>query len=595
MSINLKISIDAYTKLLSSFVDDIYLESTLSDFEKLELLSNLLNSFRLIQKHFPISKLKLSSITLKKFDIEDDFYSNKHKENTKDLIISLDLNEKDYFNTIIHNLGAFIYYSILNKEDENLNRKVSSFCEKIMDNIIEEYDERLDDLVLINDNNQNLLNYLTRGNELFARAFKNYILYSNIKNYKKQFLDLSYEQYLEYKGYLTDILNSYTRYFDKNNASKDEFNLSDIEKENILKNENRLKNKNLSKIKIDDNLEDFDYENSDNLYLNLLEFYKDSIEDMEKSFDFSFIFNEDLDNSLYDLDNTLNIKEDVSFMDSSEICNLEDELEEDIMNLTEEMSILEGQINIYKTKGLADKKKNTILENLIMHMFFLSQEQRTKILLKKSLESADITYTNKHIKHSEKHNKVKGAVNLIKNEPVKVRLDIPEIRKKLIKIYGLEFEDIVDSSLKNMSASALVNVTIKDKKKRKSKDKSKDPKKDINNLEMQIEEKDKEKEKNDNSISIKSSELIDSLLKRRLNSIYTNSSSKFKNRDYRRLKTSEKLTGLNITSSKADYLFSKLIEDTEKITKKKAEREIKEKEEAKKEKAIENSLDDLEF
>lgn len=574
MSINLNTSLTAYIKLLSNFTNNIYIESNISDFEKLELLSNLLNSFRLIEKHFPINMLNISSITLKKFDMENSDYLNKYKENTKDLTIYLDLNEKDYFNTIINNLGAFIYYSILNKGDETLNNKTSLFCEKILEKLITDYDTLLDELVLINDNHQNLLNYLTRGNGIFSRAFKNYILYSSIENYKKSSLDLSYEDYLGYKDDLTDILNSYIKHLNNNDTEKEQFKLDDTEKENILKNENRLKNKYLSKLKLNEDLEDFDYDNSDCLCLNLLEFYKNSIENMEKTFDFSFVFSSDLDNSIYDLENTINIKDDVANMDSYEICALEDELEEDIMNLTNELSELEGQINIYKTKGLSSKKKNTILENLIIHMFFLSQEQRTKILMKKSLESAEITYTNDHIKASELHKKRKGVISIIKNEPNKVKIDIYTLRKKLIKIYGLEISDIRDSELQNIANSAVVNLRVSDKKVsklKKSKSKlNKDKDIDINNDGIydpsQITEK-------TNSVEISSAELIDTLLKKRLSYVYANSSSKFKNKDYRRLKVSDKLIGLKIDSTKTDRILDRLIKDTENITKIKNEKE----------------------
>lgn len=575
MSINLNTSMTAYIKLLSRFTDDVYIESNISDFEKLELLSNLLNSFRLIEKHFPIDLLTIESVTLKKFDIENNHYSNKHRENTKDLIIYLDLNEKDYFNTIIHSLGTFIYYSILKKEDKDLTKKTSSFCESILDKMIENNNELLDELVLINDNNQNLLNYLTRGKELFARAFKNYVLYSSIDNYKPSSLDLSFEDYLDYKHDLTYILNLYIRNLNKSNRNKKQFDLNDNEKDNISKNENRLKNKYMSKIKINEELDDFDYKNSDCLYLNLLEFYKDSIDNMEKTFDFSFVFSDELDNSIHDIENILNIKEEIANMDSYELCSLEDELEEDITNLTYELSELEGQINIYKTKALSNKKKSTILENLIMHMFFLSQEQRTKILMKKSLESAEITYDSEHIKFSEKHSKRKSAISLIKNEQNKIKIDVYELRKKLIKIYGLELSDIKDSELKSIADSAVVNIRLSDKKNSiiKKKKPSKTNEANIDTTSDGIYDPNELNIADKNTVEISQSELIDSLLKKKLSSVYTNSSSKFRNKDYKRLKVSNKLTGLKIDSTKTDRLLNRLINDTENISKVKEERE----------------------
>lgn len=579
MSINLNTSIAAYIKLLSKFTDEVYIESNISDFEKLELLSNLLNSFRLIQKHIPISNLGISSVTLKKFDIESDIHSNNNRENTKDLVIYLDLGEDDYFNTIIHSLGALIYYNILNKEDEQLNKKMSSFCENILEKLLINYDELLDELVLINDNTQNLLNYLTRGKELFAKAFKNYILYSNIENYNKQTLDLSFSDYLDYKNDLTDILNLYIRHFSKDNIEKEQFSLDEIEKENILKNENRLKNKYMSKLKPNEDLDDFDYKNSDGVYLNLLELYNDSIKAMEQSFDFSFVFTNELDNSLYDAENILSIKEDVANMDSYELCTLEDELEEDIINLTNELSELEGQINIYKTKALSSKKKNTILENLIIHMFFLSQEQRTKILMKKSLESADLTYDSEHIKFSELHEKRKGAIRLIKGEPNKVKIDVYALRKKLIKIYGLSIADIKDSELRNIADSAVVNIRVSDKKSSvlKKKKVPKNKEKDVEPVSDGIYDPN-DVDTKPNTLDITSAELIDTLLKRRLSTVYTNSSSKFKSKDYKRLKVSTKLTGLKIDSTKTDRLLDRLIKDTENITKTKEEKEQEQKE-----------------
>lgn len=567
MSININTSIAAYTKLLHNFTENIYIESTIPDFEKLELLSNLLNSIRLTQKHFPMNILEIMSITLKQFNIEDAISYEKSKEYNNNLVIYLDTYENDYFNTILHSIGIHIYYSILRKDNKNLNSKLSSFCEKLLDKLIINYDESLDDLVLINDNNQNLLNYLTKGREIFARAFKNYVLYSNIENYNHQFLDFNYTDYLEYKDDLKDILDLCIKNFSIKNTTNNQLKLDATEKEHLLKNENRLKNKYLSKFKINEDLDDFDYTNSDSIHLNLFNFYTSSIDDIEQNFDFKFVFSEELDNSIHDIENTLNIKEDIATMNSYEICTLEDVLEEDIINLTNELSELEGQINIYKTKALSNKKKNTILENLIIHMFFLSQEQRTKILMKKSLESAEITYDTKHIEFSEIHKKKKGAIQLIKNEPNKVKIDIYSLRKKLIKIYGLKPSDIKDSELKNISDSITVNLQISDKKNSLLKNKKK---KDIQSMSDGIYDPNQAHTEN-NLIEITSSELIDTLLKKRLSYTYTNSSSKFRNNDYKRLKVSTQLTGLKINSTKTDRLLDRLIKDTENITKSKEE------------------------
>lgn len=551
MSLDLKNTLDAYSKALSFFVEEVSLENNLSTFEHLELMSNILTSLKLINNYIPIYMLNIKSLSIRSFDFNDSNLTERIVTNKDDLQIYVNMKDKDYYNNILHSISELIYFKILNQDSDELKKELSDFCQSALDIFLNRSSEELDKYALISDNNGNLLNYFTRGQELFSRAISTHILHSEISSYSSSSeLEYTDEEYSLLKNSLGNLLKTFKKHisseFMRDNNSYT-YNLSNEDKINIILNEERLKSKYSYKLMKDTS-------NNIKILTNLVYLYEHSLSVYETSFDTNFDLTDDLDNTINDIKNFKDYKELIEALDSKSICDLERVLDEDITELTSQISSLENEINIYKSEVITGKrsKKDKPLMELLKFLFFLSQEQRLKTQMKKSLDSAEITYTQEHIDYSELDKKNTKALKSIKETDVVAKINIDDIKKSISRIYGLGINDIQKSLLDKGGSSVLVKFSQKSKEKTKFKENEL-----INNTHSF------------KPTTIESSKAIDTMLKKKVNSVYTNSSSKFRNKEYRSLKVSEELKEHSLSNPTLDRLLDQLLNEADSLSKKK--------------------------
>lgn len=551
MSLDLKNTLDAYSKVLSFFIEEVNLENNLPTFEHLELMSSILTSFRLINNYVPIHMLNIKSLSIKSFNFTDSNLTERAIAHKDDLHIYVNMKDKDFYNNILHSIGELIYFEILNQDSDNLKKELSSFCQSVLNIFLNRATEELDKYVLISTNNENLLNYLTSGKELFSRALSTHILHSEINSYTSSSeLEYTDEEHSLFKDLLDNLLKTFANHIHSelnrgNNSSN--YTLSDEDKINIILNEERLKSKYNYKLKKDTCC-------NKKALTNLVHLYEYSISEYEASFDTNFDLTNEMDNTINDVKNFKDYKELIVALDSKSICDLERVLDEDITELTSQISSLENEINLYKSEVIIGKRseKDKPLMELLKFLFFLSHEHRSKIQMKKSLDSAEITYTQEHIDYSELDAKSNKALKSIKETDIVAKVNIDDIKKSISRIYGLGINDIQKSLLDIGGSSVLVKFSQKSKGKTKFKESE-----SLNSTHSF------------KPSTIESSKAIDTMLKKKVNSVYTNSSSKFRNKEYRSLKVSDELKEHNLSNSALDRLLDQLLNEADSLSKKK--------------------------
>ena len=539
--IDINETLDSYRKAITYYIEEIELENTTSSLEHLELLSYTLSSINLINSIVDFRLLNIRSLYLKD-TVHFKILDFNQALDTENLEVSINIKDKECYKNILHSFGEALYFDILNLNSNSLNRQVEEFSEKALTIFLNRDNEFLDTCVSNPNNTGNLLRYLTKGNQLFSRALESFLLFSKISSYSPTSdIDFTNEEYLLFKDDLNGLLESYNKYKNSPNELVSRIVISKEDKINIIINEERLKQK-------------YSYflENKKTQNINALEnavkLYDFNICSYNDELDFHFKINEKDDFTDIDIKNYTYYKDLLKDFDSKSICDIASFLEEDLVMLREEVSFLQGEVNSFKSSLLSDKraKKNRPLEELLLYLFFISQELKIKTQMKKSLESAEITYADEHIEYSKFYAKNKDVIQFIHGEPFSIKVDISKLKSKILKLYGLNLTPSEEGLLfTNISNSPLTIKLTKNEK-------------------LSLKKRAKEQRQNTNNIKVlESSKIIDSLLKQKLHSIYTNPSSKFKTRAYKSLEINKELKDYTTTNSKLDTALDKLLNDVE--------------------------------
>lgn len=554
--LNINVAIEAYTKALSCYADDVVIRYNSTPYEQLELLSKLLLSFKLIDNHINICKLNINSVDFYKHDYStyDTLGLIENDINTLPIITSSSYT--DLYINIIQSIGKLIYFKILETDDSNLNSKLTNLCDKLCNIFLSKDNSVLDMYALISDSSGTLLNYFTKGSELFARAFKDFIIYNSIEDlHEYDSLSFTKENIHEYKNDIAQLLSLVNDNFTGNYLIVDSIKtieLSDTEVENLFLNEERLKAKYSVMLKNETVKCIPILENSLSLLnspVNCFPKETTAILDVIDSI-------ESIGLTETDTSNFINYKDTVKDLSIPDICEINSILTEEIQELQSSISSIESDIYLYKTEiasGLRNPKDKALKE-LLKFLFFLSQEHRTKVQMQKSLDSADITYSQEFIDYSENYNINKNILKTISKTDVLAKVNINDIKNSICKIYGLDKSNIKNSILEqNRGSNTIVKFSNRHKKKSKEKDTS------------NIKEEEQVQVK---PTTINSNKAIDSMLKKKVTSIYTNSSSKFKTREYRKLSVTEELKDHKLSNPTIDRLLDDLLNEADNLSKK---------------------------
>ena len=448
MPFNIKSTISDYNTTLNSYIKNIHIDNSLSDYEKLNILSDILISLKLINKFLPLDILLVDSLYIFKKLLSDDTISTNIDVNN--ILVFLNDDDINILEPILHSFGVYIYHLLINKENTSINANLTKLCSNLADIFLNRSNEELDSYISISDNKTNFLNFLCKPEQLFARGFKSFVLYNVSENYNlKSSTDFSNNEYLEFKSSIKHTLLEST----KDMLSEDLIKKSS---KNILLND-LPENIKLAELKRYSKMEaSYHLNEVDSLDCSMI-LIQDYINKNNCSFEVEdLLANEAEQDSLSDK-NILNFKEDIQNLSIEDIYDMNLNLQEDINKLRTEISLLDEEIQYIEgeiVKGKRKKKDKSLLE-LLRFNFFLSQEYKNKIKMQKALEYADETYTPEYINYSELRDKEKQMNKIILSEAENTTKDkdTDKNKNKIENTYTVHIDNIQSSIARALGVS----------------------------------------------------------------------------------------------------------------------------------------------
>lgn len=446
MPFNIKSTISDYENTLSNYIKNIHIDNSLSNYEKLDILSDILLSLRLMNKFLPVEVLSVNSLYIFK---EPGFEKpNLMDVGTNNILVLLDEYVKNNIELLLHNYGVYLYNILLGEENVNINANVTKLCLSLADIFLNRTDDELDSYISIADNETNFLNFLCKPEQLFARAFKSFILYEALESYElKSSTDFTNNEYIQFKSSIRNVLLQSIK------TIKGEELLANSSTNTLLNNLpdsiTLAETKRCSKLEALHHLKEKDSSDCD---IILLQKY---IHNASYDFNIEDLFTNEMEQDNLSEKNTLNFKEDINSLTMEDIYELNTNLQEDINELRTEISLLDEEIQYIEgeiVKGKRSKKDKSLLE-LLRFNFFLSQEYRNKIKMQKALEYADETYTPEYINYSELKDKEKQMDKIITSEIENNNNEKDKNIKKIENTYTVHIDTIQSTIARALGVS----------------------------------------------------------------------------------------------------------------------------------------------
>lgn len=427
MSLNTAYTIESYLKILSNNFRTITFTSNITDYERLDTLSNLLVTTSIIDKILPTELLYVDTLNIN-FDNNINTTIIEPNNSLDVININIEDNTSDLKILLIHHFGLHLYKLILSKNDDNINRQIMVLSEKLVTIFLNKPSDILETYASIYTERETLLKFLCKPNQLFARAFKTTILDSNTINFTYGGSDFTSQEIITIKDDILELFSSYkAACLNTINTTTIETQLDDSDKINILSNEERVASKNI---------------NINRQYLELVLDYLERIHNLDKE----KVKSQETDIILNSDNNSTDFSNSVDDLNIQDTYSLQERLQEEIIKLRALTSDYEHEIKIIEGEIVLGKKKpnDAALEENLRFLRFLSEEYQNKIRLSKSLDNSKNAYSMDYIQYAEekdKHKKIKkeilDAAKKKDKKQVSKSFNLNEIKSTISRMFGI--------------------------------------------------------------------------------------------------------------------------------------------------------------